>query len=345
MHAKLMISSLHCSQISLADDKMGIKQRNANISTYTKQYWETFELVSDNKNLFQTPFWNSVTVNTEEITGPPFKTPMHGIMHKDNPYLVSGYRIMPTNNYINCAKSVFFMHNETVNFWTHCVPAISWILIGLWVLPELFAEYDFMDAFMFFVHILGCFCVFTFSSVYHMFKCNSVKDYHWFVALDFSGILSIIGSGNAFGPYFDYTCYPGYRTFLVSTAIIAGILLAALVPMIVKYRLTVLRTGLFVAYAFFGLFCWLFKAHVLESGQFENEKYETFGSIILMYVLSCSAMVIRNLKYPERWKPRIFDNWGASHQIFHVLTALSSYPVFFTYYTLFKSGYFRYACR
>lgn len=67
------------------------------------------------------PFWMSpFSCNCEMVHGKPFRTPLHGIMHRDNPYIVEGYRKMPAFNVMDCLASIFAIHNETLNIWTHC---------------------------------------------------------------------------------------------------------------------------------------------------------------------------------------------------------------------------------
>lgn len=74
------------------------------------------------------PFWISpFCCNLECVHGKPFKSPLHGIMHRDNPYLINGYRKMPSENFIDCLMSIFSIHNETLNIWTHCKKSLVYI--------------------------------------------------------------------------------------------------------------------------------------------------------------------------------------------------------------------------
>ena len=46
----------------------------------------------------------------------------------DNEYVFRGYRRI-TNSYMGCFKSLFYVHNETGNIWTHGLGAIGFIVL------------------------------------------------------------------------------------------------------------------------------------------------------------------------------------------------------------------------
>jgi hypothetical protein len=88
-----------------------------------KQKWniKTEEIIEDPDHVFK-PFFKKdsfLECNTEDIYGPPFKNELQSIMYNDNNYLVRGYRKTPSNSYLDCFKSAFSIHNETINIWTH----------------------------------------------------------------------------------------------------------------------------------------------------------------------------------------------------------------------------------
>merc|ERR1712196_448488 len=47
---------------------------------------------------------------------------------KDNEFLIRGYRINYTN-WSSLIKSTCIFHNETINIWTHLIPALSFIAL------------------------------------------------------------------------------------------------------------------------------------------------------------------------------------------------------------------------
>uniref|UniRef100_A0A914EL47 Uncharacterized protein n=1 Tax=Acrobeloides nanus TaxID=290746 RepID=A0A914EL47_9BILA len=48
---------------------------------------------------------------------------------RDNEYLKSGHR-PPLENYLACFKSVFKMHSETGNIWSHLIGCVAFIFIA-----------------------------------------------------------------------------------------------------------------------------------------------------------------------------------------------------------------------
>ena len=52
---------------------------------------------------------------------------------RDNEYLRTGYRIF-FHTYDVCAKSLFMMHNETVNVWSHLIGSLIFIGMIFYVL-------------------------------------------------------------------------------------------------------------------------------------------------------------------------------------------------------------------
>jgi hypothetical protein len=51
-----------------------------------------------------------------------YKSFLHALMHDDTPFIHTGYRKMPINSIWRSFLSVFTIHNDTMNFWTHFIP-------------------------------------------------------------------------------------------------------------------------------------------------------------------------------------------------------------------------------
>ena len=46
---------------------------------------------------------------------------------QSDPYIRRGYR-RQYNNFSACLKSLFYLHNETVNIWSHLLPTLGYFL-------------------------------------------------------------------------------------------------------------------------------------------------------------------------------------------------------------------------
>ncbi|CAJ0841735.1 8626_t:CDS:2 [Entrophospora sp. SA101] len=49
---------------------------------------------------------------------------------KDNSAIIRGYRL-PTFSYIKCINSLFYLHNESVNIWSHFVGAMIFLVLSI----------------------------------------------------------------------------------------------------------------------------------------------------------------------------------------------------------------------
>lgn len=91
---------------------------------------------------------------------------------QDNDCLLTGHRPhLPS--YHLCFRSVFKIHSETGNIWTHLIGAI--IFLGLAFELYFFSGSDLplLDKAMFGVYFLSAFACFTFSWTYHTLDCHS----------------------------------------------------------------------------------------------------------------------------------------------------------------------------
>uniref|UniRef100_A0A8D8PMX6 Progestin and adipoQ receptor family member 4 n=1 Tax=Cacopsylla melanoneura TaxID=428564 RepID=A0A8D8PMX6_9HEMI len=87
-----------------------------------------------------------------------------------NPYITSGYR--PILNAWGCLKSLSYIHNETVNIFTHGIP----IIYILMTIPKTMPWHlqDTRSQFLIWSHLAGAICPWLGSILYHVFmNCGS----------------------------------------------------------------------------------------------------------------------------------------------------------------------------
>ncbi len=152
---------------------------------------------------------------------------------KVDPYIKHGYR-RPLNSFRDCYHSLFYLHNESINIWSHLVPAFFYIAFSLGLCFQTFLsgiEVSTADGAFFQVYILctaGCLLL---SAIYHC--TNSHSEQHisrYLLKVDYFGILlSIIGtnvSAAYFGLYGNLLLQVFYIVFfLVCAALVFQILL------------------------------------------------------------------------------------------------------------------------
>lgn len=133
---------------------------------------------------------------------------------RDNAFITTGYR--PTSNsYRHSLTSIFSVHNESVNIWTHFFGAISFISVGLTALYlyETVIIPRYSTATSTDVLVLGCFFAGAFlclgmSATYHALCNHSPEVAKWGNKLDYSGIVFLIVGSYMPALYYGFYCLP-----------------------------------------------------------------------------------------------------------------------------------------
>lgn len=151
---------------------------------------------------------------------------------KADPYIKLGYR-RQLNSFSDCFWSLFYLHNELVNIWSHLLPGFlySTFLLGydFWTFHN-GIEVSNADTTIFQLYIIcqaGCLIL---SALYHCANSYSEPVSRYFLKFDYFGIeLSIIGtnvSTTYFGLYGNLHLQEFYIVFiLVCSAIVFYFLL------------------------------------------------------------------------------------------------------------------------
>ncbi len=288
-------------------------------------------------------------INLERIDADkPFRTLLHRMHYLDNVYLKTGYRVMPSCSRQHCISSLFYWHNETINIWSHLFPSICYLLYAVFLLVTQGRYTGVRNTSDLVVDVLFCLCAsccFFNSSLFHSFRCNHVHDYQFFLSCDFAGILLLLLSCNIVLIYFELQCYETTRILLLITVFTLFVLQILLIPYLIKYRKTWLRTFLFVVFAFLGITVYAIKVTFWEYGMYEEYKWVSFKFLCADYGIIMFGLVLRAWKIPEKWFPERFDIIGASHQWFHLIAVGVTIAGYVYYHHLYSLNAFSYACR
>ena len=271
------------------------------------------------------------------------------------PFILKGYR--STNNTCLCyVKSVFYLNNETINFWTHFLP---FVYFGYETSKIYFAIHATKDHFSwpFFVYSLTTTLVFLTSCLAHMFNSKSSIMRHMCFTSDYLSI-SFYGLGSAFA-YKAYTITNMTSTIkimnnfdkyiLISLVLLSfsNIITCSSRFIISNNRRIFLRSTFFIAPCIFVnsplgyrllikyfptvLKCVDFMLNFFSSSnslKFENLPIKTeWDYADKLYVGYFFMAFVSTFFYvthlPERCFPGEFDLIGQSHQIFHLTSILS----------------------
>lgn len=127
---------------------------------------------------------------------------------QDNPYILSSYRPL-TNSYQDCCGSLFAIHNQTVNIWSHLLGAIIYTAAGVYLWQSLASEYktfatgDLVAFGCYFASVIICLGL---SVGFHLFANHSHGIHNRHLFLDFLGILGLIVGSWVPGIYYGFYC-------------------------------------------------------------------------------------------------------------------------------------------
>jgi adiponectin receptor len=142
---------------------------------------------------------------------------------RDNAYILSGYR-QTSNSYIRSFKSLGYLHNESVNIWSHLLGAVVFTVGGIWlwgVAAPRYLSATSTDVAVFACFFVGAFLCLGMSATYHALQNHSAEVARWGNKLDYSGIVFLIVGSYVPALYYGFFCYPALlRVYLSAVSLI-----------------------------------------------------------------------------------------------------------------------------
>jgi adiponectin receptor len=141
-------------------------------------------------------------------------------------YILHGYRRV-TNSFRGCILSLFYLHNETGNVYTHLIGFIIVVQYSYYLLFQTLHTvdsttlYDYLAHLAFMAGLMGCLAL---STIFHLCCCHSrvvsascnKADYVGIVALQVGSIIPIL--------YYGFYCDPFYQLSYMIIFVILGII-------------------------------------------------------------------------------------------------------------------------
>ncbi|BFF92411.1 adiponectin receptor protein [Drosophila madeirensis] len=243
---------------------------------------------------------------------------------QDNDFLHRGHR-PPLPSFRACFKSIFRIHTETGNIWTHLLGFIAFIGVAVYFITRPSVEIQTQEKIVFGAFFIGAIVCLGFSFAFHTLSCHSVEMGRLFSKLDYCGIaLLIMGS---FVPWLYYGFYCHYQPKVIYLSVVSVLgVLSIVVSLWDKFSepaLRPLRAGVFMSFGLSGVIPAIH--YSIMEGWFSQMSRASLGWLILMGLLYIIGALLYALRVPERWFPGKFDIWGQSHQIFHILVIAAAF--------------------
>jgi adiponectin receptor len=129
---------------------------------------------------------------------------------QDNHYILSHYR-PATNSFYGCFQSMFYLHNETVNVYTHLLGSFVFTLVGILLYDVLRSRYSSAslgDVLAFSCFFGGAALCLGMSGFYHLITNHSPEVSSFGNKLDYLGIVFLIAGSYAPMVYYGFSCHP-----------------------------------------------------------------------------------------------------------------------------------------
>lgn len=222
-------------------------------------------------------------------------------------YIETGYR-RPISSCTECLHSLFYLHNEWVNAWSHILGS-AWVIF-LMCHTIYFAE-DFMSLSVIMIFLLASFYMCSFSATYHIFCCHSDNMCKTVQCFDWLGISFLVFSSSLLVSYFEL------QDLEYSNKKRIGFNIVNFILMILTYMFTysnimnsyddlnkdqvlvkyIIRTLLNILYGLSPLILWTWRT--VE----ENKQANSIWGMLEVY--GCFVTVFLNIFHiPERFFPR-----------------------------------------
>lgn len=248
---------------------------------------------------------------------------------KDNDYLLHGHR-PPMPSFRACFKSIFRIHTETGNIWTHLLGCLFFFCLGLMYMfrPNTAFAAPFQEKIVIGIFFVGAILCLSFSWLFHTVYCHSEHVSRVFSKLDYSGIAFLIMG--SFVPWLYYSFYCSPQTKLLYLIVVCTLGLAAIVVSQMDFFATPqyrgMRAGLFVGLGLSGVVPTLH--FVISEGFIRATTMGQMGWLVLMATLYITGACLYAARIPERFFPGKCDIWFHSHQLFHILVVAGAFVHF-----------------
>lgn len=254
---------------------------------------------------------------------------------QDNHYIRSGY-VKETNSYAGSIRSLLYLHNESVNIYTHLVPAFfAFIFFTIFIDNVVLQNEDHWwvrPTFMLFG--VGLSVCLSLSALFHLFKSHSHLVCKFGNQCDYFGIVVMITCSLISVMSFIFYEEPKYKIGFIILFLILGSI-CTVVTFDSKFstpHYRPFRSAMFILFGLSGILPVIGAVHLYgyQNAVQRSGAYWLIGEGFFYIFGAC----LYALRIPEKWvyeetdgdfKKGKFDIFGSLHQIFHVMVVIAAY--------------------
>ncbi|KAL8583809.1 hypothetical protein ACOMHN_036444 [Nucella lapillus] len=244
------------------------------------------------------------------------------------PHILTGYRLtnQPWRYYL---RSAFWLHNETLNVWTHAIGCLC-VLTRTWALCRALGGFWNPRSVPVLGLALGCLLTNLLSSLAHLLHTKSQRHHYVLYFMDYAGI-TFYNLGNSIGSMYScshplmFAQLDGVYLPIIVALGWGSFVACALARLRFKGHFSVRRKVIlvmvFVTKAFF--ISWPIAGRYVDCLRDPQCSLASLHHITVVFVFFTLDGVCFLAHAPERWWPGKFDIWGHGHQWFHALTVVT----------------------
>jgi adiponectin receptor len=244
-----------------------------------------------------------------------------------NLHIIYGYRF--TESRTHCMRSIFRLHNESFNIWSHilgCVFLFSVLMYGGPPVPtsDINIDEDGNNAAtglltsVYYAYLLAAILCTTCSVSWHTMRCiASHSTMSCFSSMDLMGVTTLVIASVLVTQFIAFVDSPFWQHSYMGASLTLGAtaLTACWLPIMCRPENSWTRVLVWAALAVQGLAMPV--VHLLWSRGLQRT-IEIYGLIVPAYGPIGLGAIIYATKFPECCWPGRFDYLGASHNILHV---------------------------
>ncbi|KAJ3494919.1 hypothetical protein NLG97_g3764 [Lecanicillium saksenae] len=279
----------------------------------------------------------------------PVLLPLHDMpewfQEESNQWILHSYR--PISGSIRASfRSWWYVHNETVNIYTHLIPAVIFLFGEWFILQNLATKYpritslDFVAFSSFIVTASICYGI---SALYHTLANHSYAVDHLCHRLDMLGIGIFIIGDIVLGVYLIFRCETILRNIYWSMIVVLGALtiVTNIHPKLQGHRYRFMRAMAFVA-TVLSVAAPLIHGLKIFGLDLMNKKAFSYTMVAKLGCL-LSGTTVYAMRIPERWWPGKFDMCN-SHSFMHMFVVSAAVVQMIGYLEAFDYAYLHITC-